>query len=359
MELVILSELNPDNTHVGWSVSRSLESVLATTCNARFIYPVENKPIHPYLKSQNRIFKSWYKLSSQSILDLDLKNNSKSKVLLIICLTPGFLLSIHSLGALVNQFDLKVAYLLDGYSVDTFDRSVIPLLDHVFTICSETSTNIKKNLGLNSSFLPLGIDVLKYGSKQNDRPIDIFGYGRKDPLVHQYLISVYNRLESDRFYYFTSFTGAHVENVEHHTYLHHRLLSKSKISLCFEASSVPRFQGHSPILYRWFEGWAAGCTLVGRRPFGEGTDVLMNWENSTIEVPDNEEHWSDFFEDLLNDENTLAANMHRNHRECLDRHDWRYRIQQIFEGLNLTPPQALRDQIDQLQNYAHSLHSAG
>ncbi|NEQ24283.1 MAG: glycosyltransferase family 1 protein, partial [Microcoleus sp. SIO2G3] len=120
-----------------------------------------------------------------------------------------------------------------------------------------------------------------------------------------------------------------------------KLLDRSKISLCFEPSYIERFQGYSPILLRWFEGWASGCTIVGRRPFGQGVADLMDWKNSTIELPENSADWIPFFEDLLGDEEAIAANARRNYRECLLRHDWRYRLRDLFNLLELPVPEKL------------------
>lgn len=346
MNVFVLSELNPNNKHVGWSVGYTLETVLASTCEAKFIYPVNSDQDQWLSRYQQRIFKSWYEIPNLSALDVDRKDGPN--VLLVISLTPRFLLAMHALGELLNQFDLKIAYCLDGFSINEIDRTTIPHLDHIFTICSETADEIRQNLGVSASFLPLGADVLKYGSNQFSRSIDIFGYGRKDVEVHQHLKAYYNHQQSKRLYCYSSFSGGLVEDLGEHLSLHYKLLARSKISLCFEASSVGRFQGRSPILYRWFEGWAAGCTLVGRRPFGKGTADLMDWENSTIEIPDSPDDWIPFFEDLLNDKETLLANSQRNYYECLIRHDWRYRIREMLRVLYIPTPKKLEEEIDQL-----------
>ncbi len=127
------------------------------------------------------------------------------------------------------------------------------------------------------------------------------------------------------------------------------LLNKSKISICFEPSSLPRFRGYSPLLLRWLEGWACGCVIVGKRPFGKGVAQLLDWENSTVELPDDSSDWIPFFEDLLNHEDLLIEISQRNYQECLLRHDWRYRIRDIFTTLNLPIPDQLQLEIELVQ----------
>jgi hypothetical protein len=119
--------------------------------------------------------------------------------------------------------------------------------------------------------------------------------------------------------------------------------------LCFEASNVPRFRGQSPLVYRWLEGWAAGCAIVGKRPFGKGVAELIDWQDSTIEIPDDPQDWIPFFEAWLNDEDRLARISVRNQIECRLRHDWRYRLRSIFQQFSLPIPELLTAEIAQLQ----------
>jgi hypothetical protein len=162
----------------------------------------------------------------------------------------------------------------------------------------------------------------------------------------------YNRQDPNRLYHHSTVAQPIVENFQEHFLLLRKLLNRSKISLCFEASGLSRFQGHSPILYRWLEAWSAGCTVVGKRPFGTGVADLIDWENSTIDIPDDPDVWIDFFELLLNDEATLAMNSKRNYQQCMLRHDWRYRIKDMLATVGLPIPDTLANAIEQLQKQA-------
>ena len=78
----------------------------------------------------------------------------------------------------------------------------------------------------------------------------------------------------------------------------------------------------------------------------------MDWPNSTIELPDASSEWIPFFEDLLANKEMLLANTQRNYRECLLRHDWRYRLKVMFETAGLPIPEKLELEIGQLQQKA-------
>ncbi len=362
MNLFVLSELNPDSKHVGRSVSYTLETTLASSFDPVFIYPILNyqckfskgyqliEDKFAFIKrGRQRLFKSWYKISELPAL------GEGPNVLLVVALTPDFLLSLHALGPLLKQFDLQIAYLLDGFSANDFDRSLTDLLDHVFVIDAELADDINNSSPFTASWLPLATDVVKQGSSNSIRFIDLFQYGRGNSDVHLHLQKNYNQKSSNRIYLHTTFSGTDVHSMEEHVDLHSRLLANSKISLCFEASNVKRFAGRSPILYRWFEGWAAGCAIVGKKPFGKGVADLMNWEDSTFEIPDQTSEWIPFLEELLNDQERLLATSRRNYQEALLRHDWRYRIKQMFEQVGLPLPEQVNEQIAWMHQKAAAL----
>jgi Glycosyl transferases group 1 len=358
MNLFVLSELHPSNTHVGWSVTQGLEDVLAGTCGAMRLYPVENDNAAllkqyrvaddrvDFLKRyRHRIFKSWYEVDSLPTL------GKSPNILLVIGVLPRFLLSVFSLGPLLDQFDLRVGYLLDGFNPHQLNRPPLRHIDHLFTMSAELAHEVKDIHDINASFLPLGIDTTKFGKYKTDRPIDIISYGRTQRQVHQHLQYYYNQQNgnSDRFYLHSTFAHADVFSLKEHVTLLTRLLTRAKINLCFEPSYVERFRGYSPISYRWFEGWAAGCAIVGTKPFGEGVDQLLDWPDSTLDIPEHSNDWVSFFEHLLDDPARLAEISQRNYWECRSRHDWRYRIQDLLKTLNLPIPERLTTEINQLK----------
>lgn len=353
MNIYVLSELHPSNTHVGWSVSYSLEKILVESCGAIPIYPTENKEKNPLQRYQHRLLKSWFTISEPPVL------GEGPNVLIVVGLGARFLLSMLALGPLLNQFDLKVAYLLDGIDPAEIDREVIPHLDHLFLITAEVVDEVAASLPLNASFLPLATDVLHQGAQylgnRLERGIDIINYGRTQPDLHQVLQHHYNQGDSQRMYFHTTFTGVNVASHREHIMLMTKLLNKSKINICFEPSALPRFRGYSPLLLRWLEGWACGCAIVGKRPFGKGVAQLLDWENSTLDLPDNSSDWIPFFEELLSDEELLLKISQRNYQECLLRHDWRYRIRDIFTTLNLPIPTQLQSEIELVQSKAEQV----
>lgn len=359
MNFFVLSELGHRDTHVGWSVSYSLEETLAEVLHPTFIYPervlplkwlhqlgVSEEYLEPYDGRLNRLFRLWYRLKTLPVLP------QGPNVLLVIGLNPNFLQSLLTIEPLLKQFDLRIAYLLDGFRPEWLNATTLAYLDHLFVISNELATEISQLCPISTTFLPLAANTTKSYGANTCRWIDVIRYGRCNEEVHQRLQAHFNQQPSKRIYFHSTFSGTQVENQQEHVSLMRKLLGHSKISLCFEASNLARFRGQSPLLYRWFEAWAAGCTVVGKRPFGQQVSELMDWENSTIEIPDNPADWIPFFEALLADEATLTLNAKRNYRQSMLRHDWRYRIKDMLTTVGLPIPEALQSSINQLQAQA-------
>ncbi len=342
MNLFVLSERYPDNTFVGMAVRHTLEEALVSTCNATFIVPQANNKIKFLRRYRQRLWRSWYSINDLPTL------GPGPNILLAVGLGPSFLLSMFALGPLLHRFDLRVGYLLDGFDPQYLDSAVIPHLDHLFVITAEIADRINQQ-NVPTQFLPLATNALDRGCNRAQRCIDIVSYGRSNQDLHHCLQAYYNQANSERMYYHSTFSNPQVQDLGEHVTLLSKLLDRSKISLCFEPSYIKRFQGYSPILLRWFEGWASGCNIVGRRPFGQGVDKLIDWENSTIELPENPADWIFFFEEILSDEATLANNSQRNYQECLLRHDWRYRVFDMLKTLELPIPENLNFGIAKLK----------
>jgi len=363
MNLFILSELKAGYTHVGWAVSRELESVLAQLFQPTLIYPVANrwaqqiKSIGQTLELRrerveflercaNRV-RSRYHLSELP----KLSPNQGPNVLLLLGILPDFLYSVQTLEPLLSQFDLRLAYLMDGFSPNWLNPSLLLQFDHLFVLSHESADALKQS-GVSSSFLPLAINTASFHIRLTPRWIDVIGYGRTDMAVHQALQRHFNQPTSPRLYLHSTSSHGEVFNQREHDMLMDKLLSQSKISLCFEASNIRRFWGSSPLLYRWLEAWAAGCTVVGRKPFGQGVAELMDWPNSAIDLPKSPSDWVPFIELLLDDPETLAQNTLRNRQQSLLRHDWHYRIKTMLETVDLPIPDQLNLQLNILQQQA-------
>jgi hypothetical protein len=128
------------------------------------------------------------------------------------------------------------------------------------------------------------------------------------------------------------------------------ILRHSKLTLAFDPlyPGMRRFP-YSFITLRWFYGTATGGAVVGKRPTTPLMDELMNWEDATIELPDDPQKSVEFINELLQDEVRLNSIYKRNYVESLARHDWRHRIQSMLEAVKIPLPQGLLEELSQMK----------
>jgi hypothetical protein len=133
----------------------------------------------------------------------------------------------------------------------------------------------------------------------------------------------------------------------------YRLMRRSKSSLCFDTlyPGMREFP-YSFVTLRWFDAFATGCAVVGKRPVTREADRLMPWPDSTLELPDDRDAAVEMLETLFDDVPRLRRIRLRNHYEALAHHDWRLRVRAIFEDLGLALPRGLRGELGQLADRA-------
>jgi hypothetical protein len=84
---------------------------------------------------------------------------------------------------------------------------------------------------------------------------------------------------------------------------------------------------------RLFESVAAGCVIIGKRPTCHEMSELFDWPDAFIELHDEPEEMANFIEDMPNNYD-LETIGRRNYDECLSRHDWRLRIDDMLKIIN-------------------------
>lgn len=177
---------------------------------------------------------------------------------------------------------------------------------------------------------------------------------------HDYLFKAFNQKSSPRLYYRFSprakeiFPSLPYENRSdgETTDLFYHILRKTKILLAFDTlyPGQKREFPESVITFRWFDGIATGCVLVGKRPKTLLMNELFDWEDSTIEIPDSPQQSPEFIEDLLKDADKIKRISRRNYYYSVCKHDWRFRIKAILEEAQLPLPTPLINELEELKS---------
>lgn len=246
-------------------------------------------------------------------------------------------------------FDSFHRYLADW--TDRFPRPLRPLarlgrhelrnlqkLERIFAPTGLTIDEQEKFFDVPFTYVPIGVDALKFGSASENRSIDVNGYGRQPPALSNYFADAMNKRDSDLFYHHTDHQrlSAVTDPVRHRKHFW-KMLTRSKVALAYapEAYDPQRRFDCSFVGQRWFESIAAGCVVVGRRPSAPDCSALFNWTDALIELPEEPREAFDAVLELLGDPKRLARCSQRNYREALKQHDWRHRIANMAPLMDL------------------------
>ncbi|WP_373536452.1 glycosyltransferase [Microcoleus sp.] len=360
MNIFILSSRGLSSS-VFWDTVFELENILVRTCNAKLLIPsgqdllkwsselppLANRIVRKAIKSTT----GFYKLASFPEL------SNKSNVLLTIGISGSDLELLSSIPKWRQRFDLVIGYVFDSWNPNIYSKNVYHL-DHLFVALPEVIDELQQHFNIPVSLIPFGADVLGQGSCQVKRSIDLTSFGRIPEQYHKAFFNKFNQPGSEKIYYRSTprnqvkFPKLPYEKRqdEEDTLLLFHILRNSKITLAFDTiyPGMRKFP-YSFITLRWFYGAATGGAIVGKRPTTPLYDELLNWEDATIELPDNPQKSVELIEELLQDTQRLQSIYKRNYVESLARHDWRYRIQSMLEKVQIPLPHLLGEELLQLK----------
>lgn len=343
-----------------------LEDIIVETCNAQLLIPTARDVTHlmhesPYLTPHfvKRITNKVISNTSgffKPIVDLQLLDG-KHNVLLIIGISGADLFKLSAIPEWRQKFDTVAAYIFDAWGFETYPKYTRQI-DHIFVPMPEIINSLQEYLGISISLLPFGADALTHGSSKPSRPIDVVSYGRIPQHYHRVFANKFDQPGSGRFYH--RFTPRNVQNFPKAPYEQRRdkedrmllfkTLRRSKVAIAFDSLYSDMRQFPYPfVTLRWFECGASGCVIVGKRPKTPIADKLLNWEDATIELPDDPQEAVELLEELLQDTKRLHTISQRNYIQNLAQHDWRIRIKSMLEQLEIALPEPLNDQLLQMK----------
>jgi hypothetical protein len=179
-------------------------------------------------------------------------------------------------------------------------------------------------------YLPIGVDALRYGGwvPATRRFVTVNGYGRQPAAVVAGLADRLNR-GGDGLFYFTSHVrlGEASDPVRHRD-LFWQILRHSRVALAYSPESCDP-EGRFPCSFlgqRWYEMLAAGCVVAGKRPRATEVAQQLDWPDATIELPDDPEAAVERVLEIAADTAFIDRVGMMNYAQCLQRHDWRWRI---------------------------------
>ena len=348
-------------SNVFWDTVFDLENIVVRTCNAQLLVPSARDVFqwsYTLYPLAGRIVRKAVK-STTGVYNLPLlpQLSDKPNVLLMIGISGADLELLSSIPKWRERFDVVIAYLFDSWEPAIYSKNVSHL-DHLFVGIPEIIDELKQSFGIPVSLLPFATDVLVQGSCQLKRSIDLTSFGRTPSQYDTVFSNKFNQPGSEQIYYKSTPRAEEqfpklpyeMRRDEPDSRLLFHILRHSKLTLAFDTlySGMRRFP-YSVITLRWFYSLATGGAVVGKRPTTPLMDELMNWEDATIELPDDPQKSAEFINELLQDEVRLNSIYKRNYVESLARHDWRHRIQSMLEAVKIPLPQGLREELSQMK----------
>lgn len=336
-------------THPSNGVIVELEDIISRLCDATVVCPCHN---------DSALGKKVRQILRRDLPPLPLKASlegiRQERVLLYFSMTAEFLSLLDTLPNWRKEFAVVAAYVVDPWWPRArVPQSILRKLDCLFVPDERIANRYRHKYLARTQAVPLATDVLGMGSASLIRPLDVVAYGRQAPSYLRPIVSRYNSPSSSRFIYHDTLKERYPCSLETDFIGNRRLiwnlLRKSRVSLAFRTGLGGTHQEEF-IPIRYYEAAAAGAAIVGKHPDTAEMQEQFTWPDALIELPDEPADTVDFLDALLDDIPRLEAIHRRNHREALARHDWRYRIRDIFASLGLQLPNALDRELDILKS---------
>ncbi len=240
-------------------------------------------------------------------------------------------------------------------------RKEFRLLDRLYLGIAPDADQISADLGVPTRYLPMAANVLAVQARPfaNDTPraIDVNAFGRQHKPILDEICDRYNRPGSGRIVFRSGLLlhpGA--TDLARYRQMFWQILRNSQISMTFDQVYNPAMPAiHSYIGPRWWESLAAGTVVVGRAPATAEARRLLDWEDATIDIPDEAKAAADAVDALLADRERLQRASRNNLRNMYHRHDWRHRLAELMAGEGLPLPPRLEAQLAELSRHAGGL----
>lgn len=200
-------------------------------------------------------------------------------------------------------------------------------------------------------YLPPAVDALHFcpPTDSQNRPVDCYTMGRRDPIVHAALEKMAARGEF--LYLYDTARMFEVTDCGEHRRMLARLLQRSKYTVCSKRDEADL------VLPRMVEAAAAGSIMLGVPPDTSEFQEMFSWPGAFIRVDEgNAEALQDQLADLARNPAFVRQARQNGVRAALLQLDWIYRWDRVRESLGL-PCHAVADHRKDLLETAAQAHS--
>jgi hypothetical protein len=330
----------------GWVPIDEFEDLFSRITNTEIITPRAHRLHENLLGRVKKRFLGMFRSLEEPL--------PKGDLLLVVAKSPSDLNMISSVGDKKKNFRHVIGFVIDSYFIDAFGSSTRQY-DHIFSTTEVGADAVRKRFGIPSSVLRQGFDCLEWACYNERRCIDLIGFGRQPATYHRVFQNKFHGKNSSLLYLHSPIGSVSGDGVYIERPMLLKLLQRSKISLAFHLGVDPppnRPWDAEFVTSRWFESLASGCIVAGKRPTGIMAREMLDWKNATTELPDDPVAAAELIACIASDDALQRETRHKNVAEMRRRHDWRYRISEIYQHFELDLPPQLVSELAALKGEA-------
>lgn len=268
---------------------------------------------------------------------------------------------LERMSAVRRHADRLLAWFPEAWVSEFDDERVryesFGILDGIFVGMEAASNEIRTIASCPVNHLPPAVDTTRFAALDpyENRPIDVLGIGRRDPLLHRALLD-WSR-KANKLYIYDTISGTSVPDANAHRESLGDTYRRTDVALTnFAKYDLPQVnQGDREIPGRLWEGLAGGSVMVGFPP-DEDLQRRTVGDEVVIPMPSEPSEAVELIDDVQRRDNGPLRRAHV--QLALRHHDWAHRWNEIFTKSELDPPAGLRVRLDRLEGMADSLDNA-
>jgi hypothetical protein len=281
-------------------------------------------------------------------------------LLIVLCQTYAELFFVNAIQGLQDHCKTTVCWIDELFAGDLprfkYWLPSLRRFDHVVVGMHGTVKALSEAIGRSCHYVPGGVDAIRFSPYPHrlQRVIDVYSVGRRAEGPHRALLGM--AAAGKLFYIFDSLHSGESMTADYrqHRDLYASIAKRSRYFMVApgKVDQVHETAGQIEVGFRFYEGAAAGCVLVGQAPRCEPFARMFDWPDAVVEVAPDGSDIVGVLSDLSSDPGRLREISRRNAVETLLRHDWVYRWKRIFEIAGVSPTRGMQTRERQLKRLA-------
>ena len=283
---------------------------------------------------------------------------------LFVTFTPSYeeLLYINAIENWKDRCKTSVCWIDEIWSASLQKyRHWLPVFaqfDHVCVTHHQTAGALATLLGRPVIWVPAAVDALRFTPFVTTTPpvrgIDAYSIGRRRPGIHAALGELAHT--TPFFYVHDTYRASTAEVYD--PAAHRDLFANTAKRSRYFVVAPPKFDSQSEtagqveVGYRYYEGAAAGCVLIGETAVADAFTQLFPWSDVVIPLAPDGSDTACVLRGLAKEPQRLETISRRNAAQSLLRHDWSYRWRTIIELAGLRSSEAMAGRASRLAERA-------